>query len=70
MLEAGFIWEVFHPEWLANSFIVPKANDKLRMCLDYTDPNKACPTDPFPVPRIDQVVDSMTGCDLLCFLEV
>ena len=37
MLEAGFIREVFHPEWLANPVVVPKANDKLRMCVDYTD---------------------------------
>ena len=39
------------------------------MCVDYTDLNKACPKDPFPLPCIDQVVDSMAGCDLLCFLD-
>jgi hypothetical protein len=70
MLEAGFIQEVFHPEWLANPVIVLKANGKLRMCMDYIDLNKAYPKDPFPLPRIDQVVDSMAGCDLLYFLDV
>ena len=69
MLEAGFIREVIHPEWLANPVVVPKANGKLRMCVDYTDLNKACPKDPFLLPRIDQVVDSTAGCDLLCFLD-
>jgi hypothetical protein len=69
MLEAGFIWEVFHLEWLANPVIILKANGKLRMCVDYTKLNKACPKDPFLLPRIDQVVDSMAGCDLLCFLD-
>ena len=39
------------------------------MCIDYTDINKACPKDPFPFPRIDQIVDSMAGCDLLSFLD-
>ena len=39
------------------------------MCADYSDLNKACPKDPFPLPCIDQVVDSMPGCDLLCFLD-
>ena len=69
MLEAGFIREVIHPEWLANPVVVPKANGKLRMCVDYTDLNKACPKDPFLLPRIDQVIDSTAGCDLLCFLD-
>ena len=69
LLNAGFIREVLHPEWLANPVIVSKANDKLHMCVDYTDLNKACPKDHFPSPRIDQIVDSTAGCDLLCFLD-
>nr|AAP53804.1 retrotransposon protein, putative, unclassified [Oryza sativa Japonica Group] len=69
LLEAGFIREVIHPEWLANPVVVPKANGKLRMCIDNTDLNKACPKDPYPLPRIDQIVDSTAGCDLLCFLD-
>nr|ABA96229.2 retrotransposon protein, putative, unclassified [Oryza sativa Japonica Group] len=69
LLEAGFIREVIHPEWLANPVVVPKANGKLRMCIDYTDLNKACPKDSYPLPRIDQIVDSTAGCDLLCFLD-
>jgi hypothetical protein len=39
------------------------------MCVDYTDPNKHCPKDPFALPQIDQVIDSTAGCDLLCFLD-
>ena len=39
------------------------------MCVDYTDLIKPCPKDPFPLPRIDQVVDSMAGCVLLSFLD-
>jgi hypothetical protein len=58
LLDAGFIREVHHPRWLANPVVVPKANGKLQMCIDYTSLNKACPKDPFPLPRIDQIVDS------------
>jgi hypothetical protein len=58
LLDTGFIQEVHHPRWLANPMVVPKANGKLRMCIDYTSLNKACPKDPFPLPRIDQIVDS------------
>jgi hypothetical protein len=39
------------------------------MCIDYTSLNKACPKDPFVLPRIDQVIDSTAGCDLLSFLD-
>jgi hypothetical protein len=53
LLQAGFIEEVHHPVWLANSVVVPKANGKLRMCINYTNLNKACPKDPYPLPRID-----------------
>jgi hypothetical protein len=41
----------------------------MQMCIDFTDLNKACPKDPFPLPCINQIVDSTTGCDLLCFLD-
>ena len=68
LLHAGFI-EVHHPEWLANPVVVPKANGKLRMCIDYTSLNNACPRDPYPLPRIDQIVDSTSGCYLLSFLD-
>jgi hypothetical protein len=39
------------------------------LCINFTDLNKACPKDPFPLSRIDQIVDSTAGCDLLCFLD-
>jgi hypothetical protein len=69
LLDAGFIWEVHHPRWLANPVIVTKADGKFRMCIDYTSLNKACSKDPFPLPRINQIMDFTSGCDLLCFLD-
>jgi len=69
LLKAGFIKEVHHPVWLANSVVVPKANGKLQMCINYTNLNKACPKDPYPLPRIDQIVDSTSRCDLLSFID-
>jgi hypothetical protein len=59
LLAAGFIKEVYLPEWLANPVLVQKKNNnEWRMCVDYTDLNKHCPKDPFGLPRIDQVIDS------------
>jgi len=68
LLTAGFIKEVYHPDWLANPILVKKKNGKMRMCVDYTSLNKACSKVPFPLPRIDQIVDSTAGCETLSFL--
>ena len=45
LLTAGFIREVYYPDWLANVVLVKKANGKWRMCVDFTNLNKACPKD-------------------------
>jgi len=68
-LTAGFIKEVHHPDWLANPVLVKKKNGKMRMCVDYTSLNKAYLKVPFPLPRIDQIVDSTAGCEILSFLD-
>jgi hypothetical protein len=57
LLSAGVIREVTYLEWLANTVMVNKANRKWRMCIDFTDLNKACPKDEFSLPRIDSLVD-------------
>ena len=69
LLTAGFIREVYYPEWLTNVVLVKKANGKWRMCVDFTDLNKACPKDSFPLPRIDQLVDSTARHKLLTFMD-
>ena len=69
LLTANFIREVFYPNWLANVVIVKKNTGKWRMCVDFTDLNNACLKDSFPLPRIDQLVDSTTGHKLLTFMD-
>ena len=56
LLEAGFIREVYYPDWLANVVMVKKANGKWRMCVDFIDLNRACPKDSYPFPRIDTLL--------------
>ena len=65
LLEAKFIREVDYPDWLANVVVVPKKEGKWRVCVDYTNLNNACPKDSFPLPRIDQIVDSTATRDAL-----
>ena len=69
LLTAKFIREFHYPEWLANVVMVKKPNRKWRICIDYTDFNKACPKDSFPIPRIDQLVDAIAGHELLSFMD-
>ena len=58
---AGAIKEVFYLEWLTNTMVVKKKNEKWRVCVGFTDLNKACPKDHFPISRIDQLVEAMVG---------
>ena len=67
--KAGAIKEVFYPEWLANTVVVKKKNGKWRVYVDFKDLNKACPKDPFPMPRIDRLVDSTVGHPRMSFLD-
>jgi ribonuclease HI len=69
LLDAGFIREVQYPEWLSNVVLVKKSNGKWRMCVDFTDLNKACPKDSFPLPRVDLLVDSTAGHEMLSFMD-
>ena len=55
--QAGTIKGVFYPKWLANTIVVTKKSEKWRVCVDFTDLNKAYPKYPFPMPQIDQLVD-------------
>ena len=67
--QAGAIKKVFYPQWLANTVVVKKKTGKWRVCVDFTDLNKACSKDPFPMPRIDQLVDATVGHPWMSFLD-
>lgn len=55
-------------EWLANVVLAPKL-PMFRMCVEYTNMNKVCPMDPFPLPSPDQMVDETSECELLSFMD-
>ncbi|XP_073106351.1 uncharacterized protein [Elaeis guineensis] len=61
LLKVGFIKEAMYPDWLANVVLIKKANGKWHMCIDFIDLNKTYPKNSYLLPRIDQMVDAITG---------
>jgi hypothetical protein len=69
LLDTGFIREVAYTEWLSNVVMVKKKNEKWWMCIDFTDLNKCCPKDDFPLPRIDKILDSVVASEMMALLD-
>ena len=70
LLENDLIMECTYPRWVSNPVVVKKKNGDDRTCIDFTNLNKACPKDSFPLPRIDQLVDMTSGHKLISFIDV
>ncbi|GJU51613.1 hypothetical protein Tco_1221168 [Tanacetum coccineum] len=69
LVEAWIMHEVYYHDWLSNPVIVKKHDSSCRMCADFTDLNKACPQDCYPLPEIDWKVESLCGYPFKCFLD-
>jgi hypothetical protein len=69
LLEARFIEPIAYPTWLANVVMVQKKSGKWCMCIDFTSLNKACPKDNFPLPRINKIIDSAAGYEVMSLLD-
>ena len=69
LLQAKTIKEVEYPKWLANVVLVKKANGKWRLCIDFTDVNRAYPKDSIPLPWIDFIVQATVDYELLSFMN-
>jgi hypothetical protein len=69
LLDASVIREVMYPKWLAKTVPVKKKNGKWRMCINFTDLNKATPKDNYPLPRMDQVIDSVASVAIMSLLD-
>nr|GEW66689.1 reverse transcriptase domain-containing protein [Tanacetum cinerariifolium] len=69
LVEAGIMREVYYHDWLSNPVMVKKHDGSWRMCVDFTNLNKACPQDCYPLPEIDWKVKSLCGYPFKCFLD-
>jgi hypothetical protein len=68
--DAKVIREVMYPAWVANTVPVKKKNGKCRMCVDFTDLNKGCKKDDFPLERVDKVIDDPANSEMLSLLDM
>ncbi|XP_028099377.1 uncharacterized protein LOC114298916 [Camellia sinensis] len=69
LLKAQFIRNADCPRWLSNVVLVRKNNGKWKLCVDYSDFNRACSKDSYPLPRIDLLVDATAGHQMLSFMD-
>eukprot|EP00253_Pinus_taeda_P028167 PITA_28167 len=69
LLNLNFIYPISDSPWVSPLVIVPKKNGKWRVCIDYRELNKATLKDHFPLPFIDQVLDTLAGKKYFSFLD-
>jgi hypothetical protein len=68
LLNVNFIYPISNSQWVSPLVIVPKKNGKWHVCIDYHELNKATLKYHFPLPFIDQVLDTLAGKNIFLFL--
>jgi len=69
LLDVNFIYPIFDSKWVSPLVMVPKKNEKWRICVDYRELYKSTQKDHFPLPFIDQVLDTLAGKKFFSFLD-
>ena len=69
MLEAGILRSSRSP-WSFPIVLIPKKDESVRSCIDFRKPNAITPTDSYPIPRIDEILDEMHGCSWFSSLDL
>ena len=69
LLNVGFIYPISDRQWVSPLVIVPKNNGKFQVCVYYRELNKATLKYHFPLPFIDQVLDTLEGKKYVSFLD-
>nr|GFA07136.1 reverse transcriptase domain-containing protein [Tanacetum cinerariifolium] len=69
LVDVRILKAVYFPKWVSNPVMVKKTDGTWRMCIDFTSLNKACPKDSYPLPEMDQKIESLEGFKLKCFLD-
>ncbi|XP_075097902.1 uncharacterized protein LOC142175222 [Nicotiana tabacum] len=68
-IEANVVRVTNYPSWLENIVPVTKKDEKIRICVEYQDLNKASPKDDFPLPNIHILIDNCAKHELQTFMD-
>jgi hypothetical protein len=69
LIEANFIRPCRYAEWISNIVPIYKKNEKMRVCIDFRDLNRAMPMDGYPMPIVDLLVDAAAGHKVISFMD-
>ena len=69
LIKANVIRETHYSDWLTNIVVAPNKRKKWRVCVDFTDLDKACQKDSFPLPKIDLIIDATSKHELFNFMD-
>ena len=69
MLKDGFIYPIALMKWVSNPVPIDKKQGTIRVCTNFRDLNKSCPKDNYPMPFIDQIIDSCVGSEFFSFMD-
>jgi hypothetical protein len=69
MLEAGIIAQTRHSSWCSNMVVARKKNGKIRICIDFRNLNRACTKDHYPLPKMETLLQRVTGSGMISMLD-
>ena len=69
MLEAGIIAQTRHSSWCSNLVVARKKNGKIRICIDFRNLNRACTKDHYPLPKMETLLQRVTGSGMISMLD-
>ncbi|KAH9316680.1 hypothetical protein KI387_025307, partial [Taxus chinensis] len=69
LLKAKIIFPIHHSTWIANIVPVRKKNGEIRICVDFRNLNQASLKDNYPLPMMDQILQAVTGSEMLSMLD-
>ena len=69
ILDVGFIYPISDSQWVSPLVLVPSKDGIWRICIDFRELNKSTLKDYFPLPFIDQVLDTLAGKKYFSFLD-
>jgi hypothetical protein len=70
LLDAKIIFQVRHSAWVANLVPIKKKSGEIRLCVDFKNLNRASKNDNYPVPPMEQLLQTISGSEIFSLLDI